>query len=666
MSGPTAQGVELAQKPKGPEYQEAQTCDKSSIAPLLALGLGGCGGATVKSAGSDASSALATPDIVAQSSLTPESTATLASNSASPASTIPASQSTLPTQRPQPTPDATASPAPPPTSRPQPTPSPSAWDANARHPYGEAATLALRASLAITAGDAAYIRRSGYVNWLRAGIVEPIGQTATEWLTSKGFNRVDENRYYYATHLMDAALWSQLMAGGNSIRKRFALALADFFVVSIHGLETEWAAQAITHYWDLLNEHAFGNFRELLEAVTVSPAMGLFLDTKGNRKADPATGRVPDENFAREIMQLFSIGLHQLNEDGTPILEGGRQIETYSNEDVIGLAKVFTGYDLDFEGVEYQESPASSGAKIPDVKFVCRPMTTNPSRWEKPEAETQHSSEEKSFLGTTIPAGTDAPTSLRIALDTLFEHPNVGPFFGKQMIQRLVTSNPTPAYVARVSRVFADNGRGERGDLAAVFLAVLTDQEALAYTQASSLVFGKLREPTLRMAQWGRTFQARSASGDWHIYALSSPNLLGQSPFRAPSVFNFFSPSYTPPNSQSSQSGLLAPEFQLVDDYSVAAYANTMWRAIKGDVYFMGDIKADYENELKITDSGDLLDHLDLLLTGAQLSPTSREMIRAAMDSVHIDGSSSEAERLRRIHIGITLIMASNDYIIQK
>ena len=207
------------------------------------------------------------------------------------------------------------------------------------------------------------------------------------------------------------------------------------------------------------------HFRDVLEQITLNAAMGVFLNTLGNQKADPATGRVPDENFGREIMQLFSIGLFELNIDGTERLDGsGNPIETYDNDDVTGIAKVFTGYNYSYENGITFESPADRpNLNIPEARLLRNPMTAN-NAFQLPNRGDQHSLEEKSFLGVTIPQGTGAAESLRIAMDTLFEHPNVGPFFGKQMIQRLVTSNPSPAYVQRVAEVFNNNGRGERGD----------------------------------------------------------------------------------------------------------------------------------------------------------------------------------------------------------
>lgn len=266
----------------------------------------------------------------------------------------------------------------------------------------------------------------------------------------------------------------------------------------------------------------------------------------------------------------------------------------------------------------------------------------------------------------TIPANTNAADSLRLALDHLFNRDNVGPFFAKQMIQRLVTSNPSPTYVGRVAAVFANNGAGRRGDLAAVFKAILTDTEALDTANITNPNFGKLREPVLRFAQLSRTFGARSTSGNWLIGDLGDPaTALGQSPLRSPSVFNFFRPGYFPANTEIANRSLLAPEFQLVNETSVAGYINFLERAVAGTRF--ADITLDYSAEIAIAqDSTQLLDRLDLLLTGKQLTASVRETIRAAMEDVVLTASSTNADRLRRVQIGVALILASSDYLIQK
>jgi uncharacterized protein (DUF1800 family) len=531
----------------------------------------------------------------------------------------------------------------------------------------EAARFLLQASLSASTGAITQLRSEGYEPWLDRQIAAANSQTPRGYFTDRGLERVDANRFYNSAIIGDYMIWSQLLSGDNSVRKRIAFALSEFFVVSLTGINLTWRGSAIGEYWDILIRHAFGNFRDLLQDITLNPAMGVFLNTRGNRAADPRTGRVPDENYAREVMQLFTIGLFELNPDGTNRLVSGNPVETYTSEDVTGLARVFTGYDFDLAGLAF--TPEVGGTRqIPDAEYTRRPMTADPARWVPARTTGFHSNEAKTFLGLTIPAGTGAAESLRRALDHLFNHPNVGPFFARQMIQRLVTSNPSPAYVGRVAAVFANNGQGRRGDLAAVFKAILTDSEALDAASLTNPNFGKLREPVLRYVQLARTFGARSNSGNWQVGDLSDPaTALGQSPLRSPSVFNFFRPGYFPANTEIANRGLLAPEFQLVNETSVAGYVNFLERAITGGRTPVADITLDFSAEIAIAlDSAALLDRLDLLLTARQLSASVRDTIRAAMEDVPLTASSTNAERLRRVQIGVALILASTDYLIQK
>ena len=532
----------------------------------------------------------------------------------------------------------------------------------------QAARFALRAGLSVMTGDIVEMRSQGYEPWLDAEINQPIERTAEQFLSGLGFEQINEDQWFFRSDPADYMIWNQLLTGSNSVRKRVALALSEFFVVSVNNI-TIWPSTSIGSYWDILKRNAFGNFRDVLEQVTLDASMGVFLNTLGNEKADPTTGRVPDENFGREVMQLFSIGLFELNLDGTVRTDGaGDPIETYTNEDVTGIAKVFTGYSYNFTGdIQFSPSPVMNQVEVPEARLLRNPMTADPSL-RFPFGEDTHSLEEKSFLGTTIPAGTGATESLRIALDTLFNHPNVGPFFGKQMIQRLVTSNPSPAYVQRVAQVFNDNGSGQRGDLRAVFKAVLLDEEALSDATLADPSFGKLREPMLRFAQWGRTFGAQSETGAWLMQNLSErSNRLGQSPLRSPSVFNFFRPGYTPPNSQSSENDLLAPEFQLVNETTAAGYINFMERTIDGSGPWMFDVKATYPEEIALAaDTVALVDRLDLLLTANQLSDFARGIIEDALAATAVSETASEEAKLRQVHRAVMLVMSSNDYLIQK
>ncbi len=497
----------------------------------------------------------------------------------------------------------------------------------------------------------------------------PINQTGVAWLASRGYDQVTADNFFDNEYPGDYMIWNQLMSDANGVRKRVALALSEFFVVSLTGLDFSWRAQAIAFYWDQLNSNAFGNFRKLLEDVTLNPAMGYYLSTRGNRKEDTRTGRVPDENYAREVMQLFTIGLYQLNNDGTRKLDANNQpIETYTNSDVTNLARVFTGYNWDFTGNVKTPATNDPTRLINSTGYVLKPMTIDPTKWEFPSTTSQHSALEVNFLGTNIPANTDGTVALKTALDALFNHANVGPFFSKQMIQRLVTSNPSTAYVDRVAKVFNNNGSGTRGDLRAVFKAILLDDEAMNASGLTAPTFGKVREPILRFVQWGRTFGAASTSGNWRIGNLSDlVSGLGQSALRSPSVFNFFRPGYVPANTAIATNSLVAPEFQLINESSTPGYVNYMTSAIGSTNGVGGDVKAAYTSELAIAhDSTALLDRICLLLAANQISDTTKATIKTALDATTVTQTSTTAEKQRRVYMAVLLVMASPDYLVQK
>ena len=442
----------------------------------------------------------------------------------------------------------------------------------------DAARFLLHSQLSASSADITALRKTTYAKWLSSQYAQPFGQSGWDWLVARGYSTIDSaQRYFDQTYPGDYMIWNQLMTGPDGMRRRIALALSEFFVVSLSGLNMTWRFFALAGWWDMLVAGAYGNFRALLENVTLNPAMGIYLNTKGNLKEDTRTGRQPDENYAREVMQLFTIGLYQLNPDGTEKRDAqGNRLESYTQSDVTNLARVFTGWDFDMAGTVYTNL-ADLNRNIPDPGFTRRPMTLTASK---------HSTLAADFLGTSIPANTDGTVALKTALDTLFNHPNVGPFFGRQMIQRLVTSNPSPAYVARVAAAFANNGQGVRGDLRAVFTAILTDNEARTSTGLSQPSFGRLREPMLRLVQWGRTFGITSQFGSWKISDTSDAGTrLGQSPLRSPSVFNFFRPGYVPPSTALATAGLVAPEMQIVNESTVGGYLNYIQGVIRNGIY---------------------------------------------------------------------------------
>ena len=469
-------------------------------------------------------------------------------------------------------------------------------------------------------------------------------------------------------------IWAQLMTSTDTLRKRVALALSEIFVVSLNDLDFNWRCHAIAHYWDQLVANAFGNFRQLLKDITLNPAMGYYLNTRGNQKENTSTGRLPDENFAREIMQLMSIGLVELNPDGTVKKDSsGKPLETYTQSDVTNLARVFTGYDIDQSQNAGGFIVPENGNKIISTYYTRLAMTLNTSL---------HSTLAVNFLGTTIDEGTPGDKALDKAIETLFNHPNVGPFIGKQLIQRLVTSNPSPAYVSRVTAAFNNNGSGVRGDMKAVITAILMDNEAREPAGLVNTSFGRLREPMLRLLQWGRTFNVTSQYNSWKISDLSSAgSRLGQSPLRSPSVFNFFRPGYVPPSSTLAAAGQVAPEFQLVNETSVGGYLNYMQGVIRNGIYVNGpdvpqaasnanngyDIKTTYPNEMAlVTDADALVARINLLMCAGQLSAATVKLIADALKATPVTAASTEAVKLNRIAAAVLLVMASAEYLVQK
>jgi uncharacterized protein (DUF1800 family) len=473
----------------------------------------------------------------------------------------------------------------------------------------------------------------GYDAWLDAQFAMPRAISHWDWLVQAGFatTATQNNQQGF-----DPVLWRQLIASADQLRQRVGMALLDFLVVGIDGVNVPWRQFAVAAYIDVLWDGAFGNYRTLLQNISTNVAMGYYLTFAGNRKANAATGSVPDENYARELMQLFTIGLLKLNTDGS--LQGGTAQETYTQDDITGLARVFTGWNI-----------ANADNSTPDRMRL--PMTNTASL---------HENGAKTFLGTTIPAGTAGPQSLSLALDAIFNHANLPPFVCKQLIQHLVTSNPSAAYIGRISQVFINNGSGVRGDLRAVVRAILLDTEART-DPGTSTSYGKLREPVLRLTGWARAFNANSPSGAWPIGDTSSTaTRLGQSPGRSQSVFNFFRPGYTPPNSPIADAGLVAPEFQITNEPSVIAYVNYMAALVQTGT---GDFRADYADMVALSaDSQALIDEVDILL-GARLSAAAKASIKAAVDAIPTSAGNAG---LNRSYTAILLTLASPDYLVQK
>ena len=477
-------------------------------------------------------------------------------------------------------------------------------------------------------------------------------------------NPVPNAKHFAADSFVEAAIMSE-----DQLRQRMAFALSQILVTSVMGnvsMDSNPHLQAA--YYDIFVRNAFGNYRDILEEVTYSPAMATYLTYFRNRKGDPGQGRVPDENYAREIMQLFTIGLQELNMDGTPRLRNGAPIETYTNEDVTGLSRVFTGFSYDTPN--FWESPGDNNASL---RYA--PLKIFPE---------MHSDLEKSFLGVTIPPGVSGPESVDRALDTLFNHPNVAPFISKQLIQRFITSNPSPDYVERVARVFEsgrftlDNGAvvgaGARGDLKATISAILLDAEARAPESRESSSFGKIREPLIRFTHWARAFNVNSAdmSNQLTLRNAQSTTKLSQQILRSPSVFNFYRPGYVAPGTNSGAAGLAAPELQIVSAASIPGYINVMNSYIFNFAIADGGgantrFQPDYDAELALADNPEeLINHLDQLIAGNRLLASTKERMAAVLRAMPVNDATRQKDLEERAQTAVFMTFTAPEYIVQR
>lgn len=451
----------------------------------------------------------------------------------------------------------------------------------------------------------------------------------------------------------------------DPVRQRVAYCMSQIFVVSDRPETLAVEYRGMANYYDMLVRNSLGNYRDLLFDVATHPVMGFYLSHVRNKKADPAANTFPDENFAREVQQLFSIGLWELEQDGTRTLDPmtGQPIPTYTNVHITNFARVFTGLSY---------GPQS------ETNFNVYP---NPPKWLVPMRgyDVHHDLAPKTLLrGMTLPArtasspDTGAATMLDVnaAIDNLFNHPNVGPFIGRQLIQRMVTSNPSHAYIGRVAAAFADNGSGVRGDMKAVIKAVLLDPEARDATKLDDPHWGKPREPFLRCVNYARAFNAK-CSGPWDFYQVAQFNFdQQQQPYNSPSVFNFYSPSYLPPGVVG-EAGLVAPEFQILNATTAVSSPNYFYNSIQGrDLHRWGTadstrtVRPNFTQEtvLAATDVDAMIRRLDMHLTCGGLSPREFQSIREAV--TRVDATVTGSWQTERVNLAVYLIITSPAYCI--
>jgi len=536
----------------------------------------------------------------------------------------------------------------------------------------DASRFLTQATFGPTSADIDRVMAIGVSAWIDEQLALPATSHRANWeaadlaLKAQGFAGGQDQVW--------ESFWKQAVNGPDQLRLRVAFALSEIFVISGVDVSVGDQPRALAAWMDMLGQNSTGTYRSLIENVALNPLMGMYLSSLHNQKADPATGRVPDENFAREVMQLFSIGLVKLNIDGTPLLVNGQTVDTYTPSDIVGMARVFTGWswacaagnaDCFFNG-------SSGGASDPD-RYI-KPMQAYPQ---------YHSTDAKVFLGTTVGAqrAADPAASLRLALDTLNKHPNTAPFLSKQLIQRLVTSNPSAQYVSDVARVFENNGFGIRGDLKAVVKAILVHPQARTAVDPQ----GKVREPVLRLSAYLRAFPHTSLTGAWKIGNTdSTTSSLGQTPLRAGSVFNFYRPGYLAPGTGAAAAGLALPEMQLLNESSASGYVNYMrdnlslgvgqlQATVNNVVQNKRDLQRDWSAEIALSGSPtDLINSITGRLLYTTLSPGLVLDLTAAINSFPIPDATATnaadvlAAKRNRVNITVLLTLVAPEFLVQK
>ncbi|MDO9235708.1 MAG: DUF1800 domain-containing protein [Aquabacterium sp.] len=533
----------------------------------------------------------------------------------------------------------------------------------------EATRFLTQASFGANPQEVAHLMAIGYDSWLNeqfAAPTDPMSHVAA-WDASNKAVMAANGEQRASRGEVSGSFWRQALTGRDQLRQRVAFALSEIFVISVtDSCGDNGYSRGAADYLDMLGRRSFGNYRDLIESVALHPVMGCYLSHMKNQAEDTQTGRVPDENFAREIMQLFSIGLYELNSDGTHKKDARQQsIETYGPADVSGMAKVFTGWSwMCPQGLTtycFHSDP-----------YLPNQYTSNMRGYAR-----YHSTSEKRFLKTVISASWFATPEddLKATLDTLSKHPNVGPFIGKQLIQRMVTSNPSPAYVQRVTNAFTASS----GSLQAMVRAILLDPEARDMSAISSNTFGKVREPILRLSALMRSVGVHSDSGLFQITTTEDPGrALGQSALSSPSVFNFFRPGYVKPGSRSAAAGLLTPELQIAAETTAAGYVNFLMeviqsgagrygydnKAARADVQLLSTIDPNHPLLVQADQATALVEELNQRLMYGTMPAALRATIVGAMSSVTA-GSQIETRRAR-LWSALLLTAASPEFQIQR
>jgi len=534
-------------------------------------------------------------------------------------------------------------------------------------PQMEASRFLSQATLGADLATIKKVADQGIQPWIEEQFTVPQSQTlerlhevfaeVIEWYLINGGDPEELSDRPYWT-IFNYTWWENHMKGQDLLRQKVALALSEVFVISIESSLSD-AGYGLADYYDVLLKNSFGNFEDLLYDVTLHPCMGYYLSHLNNPREIPEENIHSDENYAREIMQLFTIGLYELNQDGTRKTDGsGNWIPTYDQQDITELAKIFTGLGVgDVIENEWVDEPYF-GLDL-YVADMTVPMIMY-EEWHQPGTKTM-------VNDYVIPAGQSGLKDIRDAIHQLFLHPNVGPFVGKQLIQRMVTSNPTPQYVSRVAAVFADNGNGVRGDMASVIKAILMDPEARTCSALEDDAFGKLREPFTRYTHFTKAIPVEQYYGRYWNVAYGFYVATNQMPLASRTVFNFFLPDYQPIG-PIADNELVGPEYQIHNSRTSVEYMNQV-----NDWAVWGYVMDDWENDNPYVsynidelaglarDPEVLINRLDMLFTHGMLSTRTREIIKDAISPL-IDGNY----RYERVRLGLYLMMISPDYAIMK
>lgn len=517
----------------------------------------------------------------------------------------------------------------------------------------------------------------GFEGWLdhqfslpNQSMTQLVDDIMVEILAARTQAGLDNSKYYgpYALHF-HYAWWTRLMRNEDVLRIKVAQALSEILVVSFNSDIIGWG-DASASYYDVLLKHAFGNYEDLLNEVTIHPVMGYYLTHYNNPKAIPERNIYPDENFAREVMQLFTIGLHELNPDGTRKKDAhGNDIPTYNSSDVKEMAKVFTGLGMGAveEGMPWPPEPRFGL----DIYFAdkLKPMSM---------FEEFHDTSEKTLLnGTVLPPNQPGLQDIQEAIKSLFNHPNVGPFLSYRLIQRLVKSNPTSEYVGRVAAVFNDNGQGIKGDMRAVLKAIFLDKEARDDEPFLSLNNGQVRPPLYRLIHLFKTMELQLPyEGRYWNNGFEILNNLGHHPLGSPSVFNFYPPDFQPAGPLTSE-GLVSPELKIHNTSSSINYINKMyastawnsaWRSWEGEEIDK-PVEINYDYYMSIShDLEFMINELDKILTHGQLTDETRKILRENLIQIYwpSEGLNQYWWRYARARLAVYLIMISPDYVVFK